>query len=112
MNLGFDYNREYSLKHTFDHYARLNGTQQYEYKFVEICRCIHESNLVFDFQVDQIEEYTGIPVKKYLLDKSEAYFPVRLSSWTAAKKYLGRSRSKSAFKLSGDSFLQALRNMT
>lgn len=110
--MGFDYNREYSLKHTFDHYARLNGTQRYEYKYIEICRDIFESNVVSDSQVVQIEEYTGIPVKKYLLDKSEAYFPVRLSSWTAAKKYLGRSRSKSAFKLSGDSFLQALRNMT
>lgn len=28
----FDYERDYSLKHTFEYYARINRTRQNEYK--------------------------------------------------------------------------------
>ena len=107
----FDYEKEYSLKHTFDHYARLNGTQRYEYMYIEVCKDIYENDVVHVFQVDKIEEYTGIPIKKYLVEKSAAYLPIQVRSWSEAKKYFGRKGWKYE-KISGADFLQALRNMT
>ena len=109
--MDFVYEKELALKHTFDHYARLNGTQGYEYKYIEVCRCIATDDIVHAYQVDTIEEYTGIPIKKYLVDKSEAYFPTLVHSWSEAKKYFGRKGWKYK-KISGSDFLQALRNMT
>ena len=107
----FDYSREPGLKHTFDYYARKNWTQQYEYKYIEICQSIHNSDIVYANQVDDIEEYTGIPIKRYLVEKSEAYFQWRVSTWTEAKKFFG-SKGRKYEKISGADFLQALRNMT
>ncbi len=70
----FDNERDYSLKHTFEYYASINETLRNEYKYIEVCREIDDSGIVYESQVDTIEEYTGIPIKKYLLERSEVYF--------------------------------------
>ena len=107
----FDYEKDYRLKHTFDHYARLNGTQGYEYKFIEICERIAEQKYVEEWEIDNLQDKLGIPIREYLVKHSEAYFPAPVRSWSEAKNYIGKSGWKYE-KISDHEFLEALRNIS
>ena len=107
----FNYEKDLELKHTFDHYARLNGTQGFEYKFIEICERIAEQKHVEEWELDTLEEYLRIPIKEYLVKHSKAYFPAPVRSWSEAKKYIGKSGWKYE-KITDHEFLEALRNIS
>lgn len=107
----FNYEKDYSLKHTFDHYARLNGTQGYEYKYIEICKRISDDGYVEEWEVDTLQEYIGIPIKDFLVKQSGAYLPEKVRSWSEARKYIGKSGWKYE-KISDHAFFEALRNIS
>lgn len=109
--MAFDYEKELGLRHTFDHYSRLNGTQRYEYKYIEICERISEQQYVEEWEIDTLQDYTGIPIKEYLVEHSWAYLPEPVHSWSEAKKFIGKSGWKYE-KISAYAFFEALRNIS